>query len=138
MAETVECDMLFDACCFNPVFQRLACHAPFQTFEYLAACALAHKVYGFITERQLDGRFGFLDRDDYAQTDCRNRLNVFPLKVFDITDTKSSKTREEGCTTQNIMLARGLCQLYKFLLCQEIAVNFFPFDIIEEIINVFG
>lgn len=69
--------MLFDVCCFNPVFQRLACHASFQTFEYLAACALAHKFYGFITQRQLDRRFRFLNSDDDTQTNSRNGLLCF-------------------------------------------------------------
>lgn len=87
MVETVKGDMLFDACCFNPVFQRLACHTPFQTFEYIAACALSLKFDGFVAQWQLDRRLGFLNRDYNAKANSRNRLNVFPLRVFDIADS---------------------------------------------------
>lgn len=48
VAEAMESDVLCDACRCNPVFQWLAGHAPFQTFEYFPGSTIAHKFDGFI------------------------------------------------------------------------------------------
>lgn len=86
MPEAMESDVLRDPCCCNPVFQWLAGHAPFQTFEYFSRSTIAHKLYGFIAEWQLYRCFCLLNRDYNTQADSRNRLYMLLSQVLDVAD----------------------------------------------------
>ena len=86
MSEPVEGDGLGYSSFFDPVFQRVVNHAPFQSLEHLACSGRSAKFVGFIADGERCLRLRLLCSDTQAITVVGSEVKVLPLEVLNITD----------------------------------------------------
>ena len=121
MAGAVECDVLGDACCLQPVLQGGASHLVLEVGEYFCIGVVfsvveANKFKCLFADRIIHELLCLLHtyRDIHATITVW--LNLLPCQCLDVTLPETSEAGEEKCSLQYWLLAVCVGKFYEFRL----------------------